>query len=313
MVTRQGSLTRFAWLSTLAALATIVLKASAYWITGSIGLLADAIESGINLLTALLVLVLMKVAEQPPDTLHPYGHEKAEYFSSGTEGVLITGTAVGIAILAVQRLIEPVPIERLDLGMMLAVVASFINFSVSRVLSRAGRRYRSIPLEADAQHLMTDVWTSVSVLVAVGLVWITGWYILDPVVALVVSVHIAWVGSRLAYRSIQGLMDRALPAQEVNVIRGILDDYRSEGVCYHALRTRQSGIRRFVSFHVQVPGEWTVKQGHDLLEEIEWKVREALFPVTVLAHLEPLEDPVSWHDESLDRPGRKEEGSITRT
>lgn len=312
MATQRKSLTGFAWLSALAAVTTIALKVSAYWVTGSIGLLADAIESGVNLLTALLVLILLKVAEQPPDSKHPYGHEKAEYFSSGIEGVLIAGTAVGIAVLAVQRIIEPVPIERLDIGIILAVVASLVNFIVARVLAKAGQLYGSIPLEADAQHLMTDVWTSVSVVVAVGLVWMTEWYVLDPAVALIVSAHIAWVGSRLVYRSIQGLMDRALPADQVHVIRKILDEYRPRGVRYHALRTRQSGIRKFVSFHVQVPGKWTVKEGHDLVEEIEWKVREALFPVTVFAHLEPIEDPVSWHDEELDRPGRKSEEKATR-
>lgn len=304
MIERRG-LPRFAVLSIMAALATMGLKGAAYWVTGSVGLLSDALESGVNLLAALAALTALTVVGQPPDDEHAYGHEKAEYFSSGVEGGLILIAALIIAEQAIQRLLIPRPIVRLTLGLAVSVVASLINLAVAQVLLRAGRRHRSIALEADARHLMTDVWTSAAVLLGVGLVAVTGWQVLDPVVALGAAVMIAWMGVKLVRRSVLGLMDPALAEEEVQRIRNALEARVASGIRYHALRTRQSGARSFVSFHVQVPGDWTVQRGHDLLEELEGEIRRDLPHTTVFTHIEPIEDPASWRDQTLDRPAEE--------
>lgn len=301
-------LTRYAWLSAAAAVLTIALKAVAYYLTGSVGLLSDALESLVNLAGAVMALAMLTVAARPADQDHAYGHTKAEYFSSVVEGMLILIAAVSIGVAAVQRLVHPRPLEQIGLGLGVSVVAAAVNLGVALVLLRVGKRHGSIALEGNARHLLTDVWTSVGVMVGVGAVALTGWQRLDPLVALVVAANIVRTGVAIMQRSVSGLMDVALPAQEQEAIRRVLDDHRAGGVEFHALRTRQSGSRRFVSVHVLVPGAWTVQRGHDLLEEVEARIRASVPSVTVMTHLEPLEDPCSWEDVTLDRSGAGGEG-----
>jgi cation diffusion facilitator family transporter len=297
----RASLVRFAWLSIAAAIATIALKAAAWWLTGSVGLLSDALESFVNLGAAIVTLAMLTVAARPPDEEYAYGYSKAEYFASGLEGALILVAAVAIGYAAIGRLLAPQPIERIGLGLGVSVVASAINFGVARVLARAGRRYRSIALEADAQHLMTDVWTSAGVVSGVALVGLTGWLWLDPLIALAVAAHIVWIGVGIVRRSVVGLLDRALPEAERRAIDAVLDGFRAEGIEFHALRTRAAAGRSFVSMHVLVPGAWSVQRGHDVVEAIEERVREAVSGASVFTHLEPREDPASYQDETLDR------------
>jgi cation diffusion facilitator family transporter len=299
---RPPSLTRYAWLSIGAAIVTIGLKTLAYQLTGSVGLLSDALESLVNLAAAIMALAMLIVAARPPDADHAYGHGKAEYFASAIEGGLILTAAASIGVTAWNRLLHPQPVEQAGLGLAVSTVASLVNLGVARVLLRAGRMHGSITLEADAHHLMTDVWTSAGVLVGIGLVALTDWEILDPIIALLVAANIVWTGIQLLRRSTSGLMDEALaPDDQARVLR-VLERYtEEEGVRYHALRTRQAGARRFVSFHVIVPGAWTVQRGHQLLERIEHDVRAAVPSTSVFTHLESLDDPASWQDESLDR------------
>jgi cation diffusion facilitator family transporter len=297
----RSSLKRYAWLSIVAALTTMGIKALGYWITRSVGLLSDALESGVNLIAAITALAALTISAQPPDEEHAYGHQKVEYLSSGAEGGLIALAAISIIIAAVQRLLDPQPLSRLSLGLGLSASASVINLVVGWILIRTGRRHQSIALEADGQHLMTDVWTSIGVLIGVGLVALTGWSILDPIVAILVALQIGWTAYRLLKRSALGLIDTALPKSQVEEIERILGSY--EGVLYHALRTRQAGSRSFVSFHIQVPGEWSVQKGHDILESLEAQVRDLVPNATVFTHLEPQEDPRSWSDQELDRKG----------
>ncbi len=299
--TNRLFLTRFAWLSIGAALITITLKTAAYLLTGSVGLLSDALESVVNLVGALMALAMLTVAARPADEDHTYGHSKAEYFSSGVEGTLILLAAISIIITAIPKLINPQPLEKVGLGLIISVAASLVNLVVAVILARAGKRYNSITLEADSQHLMTDVWTSVGVIAGVGLVAITGWERLDPIVALIVAANIVWSGVRIVRMSALGLMDTALPIKDQAKLKGILEKYTQKGVEYHALRSRQSGSRQFVSFHVLVPGKWTVQRGHRLLEDIEADIRHAMPRVTVFTHLESLNDPASWEDTNLDR------------
>jgi cation diffusion facilitator family transporter len=294
-------LKRFAWLSIAAAVATILLKALAYWVTGSVGLLSDALESFVNLAGALMALAMLSLAARPPDANHAYGHGKAEYFSSGVEGGLILIAAISIGVAAVDRLLHPRALEQLGLGLGVSVVASLVNLGVSVVLMRAARQYDSITLKANAHHLMTDVWTSAGVLVGVGAVAVTGWLWLDPAVALLVAANIVWTGVRIVHASVLGLMDTALPPEEQAAIVAVLDGYASDEVNYHALRTRQAGPRRFVSVHVLVPGAWSVMRGHSLVEKIEADLRAALPMLSVDTHLEPLEDPAAHNDLDLDR------------
>ena len=295
------SLKNYAWLSICAALATILLKGIAWWMTGSVGLLSDALESVVNLAGAMMALAMITVAEQPADDHHAYGHGKAEYFSGGFEGLLILLAAVGIGVAAIERLLHPQPLEQLGVGLAVSVVASLVNLFTARILLAAGLKYRSMTLEADAHHLMTDVWTSVGVIAGVGSVALTGWLWLDPVLALLVAANIVWTGWKLLYRSTQGLMDVALPSEDNDRVLAILDRYREQGIDFHALRTREPGARRFVELHVLVPGEWTIQKGHELAERLEGDIRDALPRATVLTHLEPLDDPVSHADIELDR------------
>lgn len=297
----------YALLSVATAVVTIVLKMIAWRLTGSVGLLSDAIESFINLLAALVAFWALTVARKPADPEHAFGHTKAEYLASGFEGMAILAAAAAIAAVAVGRLQHPQPLTKIGAGLLVSVAASAVNGAVAVVLLRASRRLNSITLRADAWHLLTDVWTSAGVLAGVALVWVTGWLVLDPVVALLVAANIVWTGLKLLHETGQGLLDRALNEQDQKKIEAILDGFRSRGVEFHEVRTRAAGPRRFVQMHVLVPGAWSVQSGHDLLEEVETDLVAALPRLSVITHLEPLEDPASWNDKGLDR-GRKAGG-----
>jgi cation diffusion facilitator family transporter len=294
-------LRRYAWLSVAAAIATILLKGAAWWMTGSVGLLSDAIESFVNLAGALMALWMLTLAAQPADDNHPHGHGKAEYFSSAFEGFLIVVAAVSIAYTAIDRLLHPQAAGSHRPGLLVSLVASVINFCTARVLLRAGREHNSITLEADAHHLMTDVWTSAGVIARrrPGLAQrLAG---LDPAIAMLVAANIVWTGWQLMQRSAAGLMDIALPAEAVAQIEQRLSGYAASGISYHALRTRQAGRQSFVSLHVLVPGHWTVQAGHDWAERIEADLRDVIPHCHVTTHLEPAEDPRSLEDQGLDR------------
>jgi cation diffusion facilitator family transporter len=296
------SLKKFIYLSIFAAVMTITLKGMAFRLTGSVGLLSDALESCVNLLAALIALVVLTVAEKPADDEHAFGHAKAEYFSSAIEGGLIILAAFSIVWSAYPRLLNPQPLENVGFGLMISLAASLINLAVGLVLLREGKKSHSITLTADGKHLMTDVWTSVGVLAAIGLVKLTGWLILDPIIAMLVALNIVWTGYRLMHQSARGLIDTAISNEERQQIERIFDPYRETGIAFHSLMTRQAGQRKFISVHILVPGEWTVKRGHDLLEIIEKRIRANFpFPVTVFTHLEPIEDPVSHEDIGIDR------------
>jgi cation diffusion facilitator family transporter len=298
----RSFLTRFAWLSIAAALTTIALKTVAYFMTGSVGLLSDALESVVNLVGALVALAMLTIAARPADETHAFGHSKAEYFSSAVEGMLILVAALSIGYTAIERLINPQPLEKLGIGLAISVLASLVNLGVALVLRRAGKKHNSITLDADAQHLLTDVWTSGGVLVGVGLVAITGWQPLDSISALLVAANITWSGYHIIAKSVSGLMDSSLPPAEIDLLNKTLEPYKADGVEFHAMRTRQSASERFVSLHVLVPGEWTVNRGHKLLERIEADIRTALPSVVIFTHLESLDDPASWDDPALTRP-----------
>jgi cation diffusion facilitator family transporter len=300
--TAATSLERFAWLSVAAALATIGLKMLAWWLTGSVGLLSDAMESLVNLAAALLALSMLRLAAAPPDEAHQYGFSKAEYFSAGIEGALIVLAAAGIVFAAVPRLIAPQPLDAPVIGLALTAAASGINLAVGMLLIRIGKREHSITLEADGRHLMTDVWTSAGVIAGVALVYITGWLRLDALVALAVAVHIVWIGFGLMRRSWKGLLDAAISAEDANEVTRLFAEYSKRyGVSFHALRTRQAGARRFISFHLLVPDEWPVVQAHRLSEEIEERIRMLVPNAGVFVHIEPISDPSSYDDQDLDR------------
>ncbi len=302
LMQNRASLTRFAWLSIGAAVATITLKGGAYYLTGSVGLLSDAFESFVNLAGAVMALVMLIVAARPADESHVYGHSKAEYFASMFEGMLILGAAVGIIITAIERLLAPRPLEQLGLGLSVSVLASLINLGTARILMNEGKKRKSITLEADAQHLMTDVWTSVGILAGLIIVGITNWTILDPIVGLIVGANIVRTGFQLALRSASGLMDAALPASALEAIQAVISRYSEKGVTFHALRTRQAAARQFVSVHMLVPGHWTVHDAHHIAEDFEADIRAALGGVvTVFTHMEPVEDELSMEDIFLDR------------
>lgn len=303
MATREpaagADLSRYAWLSVAAAVITIALKAAAYLVTGSVGLLSDALESVVNLVAALVAVWSLRAAAAPPDAEHEYGRSKAEYFSSGVEGALIFVAALAIIATAIPRLIAPRPLEAVGIGLTVSAVASVVNLAVARVLIRVGVRRRSIALEADGRHLMTDVWTSAGVIVGVALVVITGVPILDPIVAMLVAANILWMGTALVRRSMRGLLDAAIAPEQRAQIVEVLDHLAEDGASWHALRTRQAGARTFVTVHVLVPGSWSVQRGHDLLEKVEEAIRACAPGTVVMTHLEPLEDERSWSDLGL--------------
>jgi cation diffusion facilitator family transporter len=295
------SLKPYIWLSIAAALVTIALKALAWLLTGSVGLLSDALESLVNLAGACMALAMLSIAERPEDAGHGFGHGKAEYFSSGFEGLLILFAAIAMAMAAGERLLNPQPLEAVGVGLAVSAVAALINLLVGRVLLLTGRRQRSITLEADAHHLLTDVWTSLGVIIGVGAVALTGWLWLDPILALLVASNIVWTGWRLLRRSANGLMDASLPPEQQAQILEVLKSYRRQGIDFHALRSREAGARSFISLHVLVPGAWTVMRAHQLVEELESELRRELPHASVFIHIEPLEDPASHQDLGLDR------------
>ncbi|MBK8460941.1 MAG: cation diffusion facilitator family transporter [Micropruina sp.] len=296
-------LTRFAWLSIAAAVATITLKTYAWLVTGSVGLLSDAAESVVNLVAAFVALIALRIAARPADDNHHFGHAKAEYFSAAIEGVMIFIAAAAILFTAVERFLHPMPLENVGIGLAVSVVASVINGGVAFVLLRAGRTHRSLTLTADGKHLMTDVWTSVGVVVGVILVSLTGWQQLDPLIAFGVGVNIIVTGWKLISESSAGLMDVALPEEDHEVIVGVLQKFsREDEVLFHGLRTRQAGHERFVRVDMLVPGAWSVRRGHDLIEDLEAALRAELPDLDMVVHLEPLEDPRAYADHPVEVP-----------
>lgn len=284
------SLTRFAWLSIATAILTILLKGVAWKLTGSVGLLSDAIESIVNLAGAMMALWMLTLAEQPADDNHAFGHGKAEYFSSAFEGFLILVAAVSIGYTAIERILNPAPLDDLGIGILVSVVASVLNAATASILLKAGKRHKSITLEADAHHLMTDVWTSVGVIAGVALVSVTKWLWLDPAVALLVAANIVWTGYRLVRRSIDGLMDTALPAEVTTQIQDMLAKYDDEHITCLSLKTRDAGGRAFIELVLLVPNDWTISIGHDWCSRIEAAVQTIVPNAHVVTHLEPAGD-----------------------
>jgi cation diffusion facilitator family transporter len=299
--TKAPSARSFALLSIGAAVTTIILKFGAYKLTGSVGLLSDALESQVNLVAALTALWALTLAAKPPDAAHAFGYSKAEYFSSAIEGLLILVAAISIMVAAIDRIYHPQPIEQIGWGLLVSMVAAAINGGVAMILLRAGKRLRSIALKADGHHLLTDVWTSIGVLIGLVAVQITNLQILDPVIAIGVAANIVWAGWRLLRETGSGLLDAALSGADLATINEILQAHQQDGTQFHALRTRLAGSRRFVSMHVLVPGQWTVQKGHDLCDRIELEIARALPGTHTITHLEPSEDPLSWEDSELDR------------
>lgn len=299
------NLTKYAWLSIAAALATIALKTGAWWITGSVGLLSDAAESVVNLVAAVIALVALTVAARPPDAEHHYGHGKAEYFSAAIEGLMIFVAAAVILVTAVQRLLNPVELESLGVGLAISLVATGINGFVGLLLIRVGREHRSATLTADGKHLMTDVWTSAGVVIGVLLVAITGWLQLDAIVAIAVALNILVTGAKLVSHSTSALLDAALTKGELEVVTSVLEAHRSADVDFHGLQTRTSGRHRFISVHVLVPGAWTVQHAHDVVEVVEADLKAALDGVEVSTHVEPREDERSYDDAAYDASPRR--------
>ncbi len=290
----RENLTRFAWLSIAAAVVTIVLKFTAYVLTGSVGLLSDAAESVVNLVAAFVALIALHVAAQPADEDHPFGHSKAEYFSAAVEGVMIFVAAVFILWTSVQRFLAPEPLDNVGVGLGVSVAASVVNGLVAMVLMRAGRRHNSITLVADGKHLLTDVWTSVGVVVGVTLVALTGFLRLDPIIAFLVGCNIIWTGWHLIRESVDGLMDHAPSAEDQATITSVIGEFVGADVQIHGVRARVAGHQQHVAMHVLVPGEWTVQRGHDLLEQIEARFLERFAHMSIDTHLEPIEDPRSY-------------------
>jgi cation diffusion facilitator family transporter len=301
MTNQEVPLTRYAWLSIAAAIVTILMKSAAYLVTGSVGLLSDALESTVNLAAAIVALLALRVASKPANDEFTFGYSKVEYFASGFEGGMILLAAVGIILSALPRLINPQPLEQVGLGIIISVCASLINLGVALVLKRAGQRNNSITLEADSKHLMTDVLTTAGVLIGIVLVSLTGWLRLDPLIALAVGANIIFTGYRLLVRSGRGLMDISLPAEELQTVHSILGSYQGQGVGYHALRSRQAAARKFMVVHLLLPGAWTISAGHQLADQIENQVREAIPNSNIVTHIEPANDPLSLQDGALDR------------
>lgn len=296
---KRPNLTRYALLSVGVAVLTIGLKTGAYLLTDSVGLLSDALESGVNLIGALIALIMLAIAARPADESHTYGHSKAEYFSSGAEGALILIAAGSIIYTAIERLLQPQPLEKLGLGVIVSVVASAANLIVALILKKVGKENNSISLTSDAHHLLTDVWTSAGVLAGIGAVALTGWQPLDAIIAILVAINIVWTGIRILRNSVAGLMDSALPPEDQAIISRVLDSHTSQGVSFHAIRTRQSGAVKFISLHVLVPPEWSVAQGHTLVSQIEADLEQNLRGSQVVTHLEPLDDPRSYDEEAF--------------
>lgn len=290
------SLTRYAWLSIATAILTMGLKLVAWRLTGSVGLLSDALESLVNLGGAVMALMMLRIAMQPPDSDHAYGHSKAEYFSSGFEGMLILIAGGLIIWQAVPSLFNPHPLEQAWIGLLVSAAAAVVNLIVAQILKKAGRQHRSITLEADSHHLMTDVWTSIGILMGVALVAISGWRVLDPLIAIAVALNILWTGIKLLRESADGLMDAAWGDDDLHTLDEVLKEFSDANVQFHAIRTRRAAAQRFVSFHLLVPGAWPVQQAHELAERVEGRLSELMPGVTAISHIEPIEDPASYAD-----------------
>ncbi len=297
---QRQNLVRFAVLSIVTALIVFGLKLLAWWITGSVGLLSDALESIVNVVAAVGAFVALRVAAKPPDRGLNFGHTKAEYFSAVFEGVLIVVAAVIIVVTAVDRLINPRELEEVGLGLGISVGATVLNAAVGLILIRAGRKHRSLTLEADGKHLMTDVATTVGVLVGVFLVALTGWLPLDPMIAIAVAINIMVVGTQLVWRSSAGLMDSALPAEQRTSIDDVLERHRADGIVFHDIRTREAGHERFLQLHMLVPGEWSVQRAHDLTEVVEDELHAAVPDLNITTHVEPVNDPRAYEDWRLE-------------
>jgi cation diffusion facilitator family transporter len=293
---QKKSLAPFVWFSIIASILTIVIKWAAYRVTGSVGFLSDAMESFINLAAGIVAFVMLTIAAQPPDKEHPFGHDKAEYFSSLIEGVLIVLAAIGIIYAAVNRIYHPRSLEDLSIGMALSLFATLINFITSRILMYFGKKHNSITLEADAHHLMTDVWTTLGIIVGIILVKLTNWQLLDPLMAIAVALSIVYTGAKLIIRSTDGLMDSRLSEKELIIIRKILDGYKNQGIDYHALYTRQSSSKSFITFHLLIPGDLTIYQAHEYSKLIEKEIMAELPYASIFIHLEPLNDPDAFDD-----------------
>lgn len=299
---KKDSLKKYAYLSIAAALITIGLKFYAYFYTGSMGLFSDALESCVNLLAAVVALIMIHISEKPADEGHEFGHTKAEYFSSAIEGGLILVAAFSIIWSAAPRLLAPQPIENEGLGVLISLSASLVNLGVALVLIKNGKKNNSLLLEADGKHLMTDVWTSVGVITAIFIVKLTGFLILDPIIAIIVALNIVWTGFQLLKRSANGLMDASISESELKIVTDYLNELKTDKIDFHSLMTRQAGQRKFISLHLLVPGEWSVQQGHDYAENIEETIEDMFSePVTVSTHIEPIEDPASMRDIGIDR------------
>jgi len=284
-------LAKFAWLSIAAAVLTIGLKSGAYLLTGSVGLLSDAAESGVNLIAAVVALVALHVAARPADDNHNFGHGKAEYFSAGIEGLMIFVAAGFILVSSVQRFLHPAALESVGLGLAISTVATAVNGAVGMLLLRAGATHRSVTLTADGKHLLTDVWTSFGVIIGVLLVGLTGWQRLDPIVAAIVGVNILVTGFRLVSQSVTSLLDAAMPAEDLTRVTAVLDRMRTADLDFADLRTRESGRHRFVSLTVLVPANWTVERGHALADDVELAISKDLPDTDVQTHLEPQRAP----------------------
>ncbi len=291
------NLIKFAWLSIATGIIVFSLKIGAWLFTGSVGLLSDALESIVNIVAAFIALAALRAAAKPADPMHHFGRGKAEYFSAQIEGFMILVAALIIVVTAVERFLKPQPIEQLGWGLAISTLASILNGAVALILIRAGKKYRSPVLDADGKHLMTDVWTSVGVIIGVGLVQVTHYMRLDAIVAMAVGVNIIVTGFHLLKESTSQLMDKSLSDADHEEIVSVLKEYESDEVKFHALQTRESGRHRFISMHILVPGAWSIQKGHDLSEEIEAKIIAKLEDATVSTHVEPIEDPRSWEDE----------------
>jgi cation diffusion facilitator family transporter len=279
---------RMAVLSIATSLVTLALKFGAYFLTGSVSLLSDALEAFVNLAAGMIALGALTIAARPADADHSYGHDKAEYFASGVEGVLILFAAGSIVYAAVPRLFAPQPLEHLGIGLGIAVIAAAANYATARLMLDVARRHDSITIEADAQHLMTDVWTTAAVVAGLLIVWfMPAWHILDPLLAVAVAVHIVATGIDLLRRSTNGLMDSALPAEEIERIERVIGAHLPPQAKFQAMRTRKSGARRFIEFNLLVPGATAVRDAHGLCDRLEDAIQDELPNASVLIHVEP--------------------------
>lgn len=293
-------LRKYGWLAIATAVATVLLKGTAWAVTGSAGLLADAAESLVNLVAAIAALIALTIAARPADENHHFGHTKAEYFSVALEGVMVFVAAGSIIYLGAERLANPRPLEAIGFGVGISLLAAVINGVVGQVLIKAGRRHRSVTLGAEGRHLMTDVYTSIGVVLGLALVWVTGWEWLDPVVAILVGLHILITGYGLMSESVAGLMDASLSPEDNARIHAILEAHTQKGhIEFHAVRTRESAARQFMEMHMLVPGDWTVSRGHDAMEDLIEKIAAEFPAMRVSGHLEPISDPRSYEDMHL--------------